>query len=48
MLSFKHDYGGESQKQYRLPRVEIKNYNATTDGRNIFGRPIKSDLKLEH
>ena len=47
-MSFKHDDGGESQKQYRLPRVEIKDYNATTDGRNIFGQPIKSDLKLQH
>ena len=35
----------KSYKQYYLPTVEIKDYNATTDGGNFFDLPINNDLK---
>ena len=40
-MSFKDDDGRESHKQYRLPTVKIKDYNAMIDGRNFFDQPIK-------
>ena len=30
---------------YYIPKVEIRDYNFTIDGRNFFGQPIKNDLK---
>ena len=46
VLSFKDDNDGrESHKQYYLPTVEIKDYNVMSDERNLFGQPIKNDLK---
>ena len=46
VLSFKDDDDGrESHKQYYLPTVEIKDYNVMSDERNLFGQPIKNDLK---
>ena len=45
-MSFKNDNDGrESHKQYYLPTVGIKDYNAMTDGRNFFDHPIKNDSK---
>ena len=45
-MSFKNDDDGqESHKQYYLPTVGIKDYNAMIDGRNFFDHPIKNDSK---
>ena len=44
-MSIKDDAGQESQRQYYLPTVEIKDYNVMIDGRDFFDQPIKSDLK---
>ena len=44
-MSLKDDDGRESQKQYYLPTMEIKDYNVMIDGRNFFDQPIKNDLK---
>ena len=40
-LSFKNENGWESNKEYDLPTVEIKDYNVIIDGRNFFDQPIK-------
>ena len=45
VLPFKNDDGWESHKEYCIPSVEIKNYNVMIDGRNLFDKPIKNDLK---
>ena len=45
VLSFENDNCQESHKQYYLPTVEIKDYNAMIDGRNFFDQPIKNALK---
>ena len=42
VLSFKD--GGESQRQYYIPTVEIKDY-VLVDGMNFFDQLIKNDLK---
>ena len=44
-LSFKDANGRESYKQYHLPTVKIKDYNAMIDGRNLFDQPIRNDLR---
>ena len=44
-MSLKDDDGRESQKQYYLPTMEIKDYNVMFDGRNFFDQPIKNDFK---
>ena len=31
--------------EYYLPKVEIKDYNVMTDGKNVFDRQVKSDMK---
>ena len=38
----------ESHKQYYFPTVEIKDYDAIINGRNIFDQKIKNDLKSYH
>ena len=45
VLSFKDNNGRESQKQYYLPTVEIKDYNAAIDGSNVFEQSIKNNFK---
>ena len=30
---------------YYLPKVEVKEYSATIDGKNIFDHPVKSSLR---
>ena len=44
-MSFEDDDDRESQKQYYLQTVEIKDGNAMIDGRNFFDHPTKNDLK---
>ena len=41
--SFKDDDALKSYKQYYV--VEIKDYNIVIDGRNVFVKPIRNDLK---
>ena len=43
-MSLTANDGRESQKQYYLPTVEMKNY-VMIDGKNFFDQPFKSDLK---
>ena len=45
VLSFENDVGQESQKQYYLPTLEIKDYKFIIDGINFFDQRIESDLK---
>ena len=43
-MSLTANDGRESQKQYYLPTVEMKNY-VMIDGKIFFDQPFKSDLK---
>ena len=43
-MSLTANDGRESQKQYYLPTVEMKN-SVMIDGKNFFDQPFKSDLK---
>ena len=45
VLSFKDNDGRESDKQYYLQAVKIKDYYVIIVGRNFFDQPIKNDLK---
>ena len=33
------------QQEYYLPRVDLKKYNVTIDGRNFYDNPIESDIE---
>ena len=33
------------QQKYYLPRIDLKKYNVTIDGRNFYDNPIESDVK---
>ena len=44
-MSVKDDDSRESNNQFYLPTVQIKDYNVKIDGRNFFDEPIKNDLK---
>ena len=46
VLSFKDHDGRESYKQRYLPTAEIKDYNATIDGRNFSDQPLKNNIKI--
>ena len=41
-LSFENENDRTSYSTYYLPKVEIKDYNVMTDGRNFFDQPIKN------
>ena len=41
VLAFENDSQGTSNKRYYLPNVEIKHYNVTVDGTNLFDQPVK-------
>ena len=43
VLAFENDRQRTSNKRYCIPNVEIKDYNAMIDGRNVFDQPIKND-----
>ena len=45
VLSFEIKDDRTSHSTYYLPKVEIKDYNVTIDGKNLFDQPINSDLK---
>ena len=42
VLSFENENDRTSHSTYYLPKVEIKDYNVTIDGRNFFDQPINS------
>ena len=42
VLSFENENDRTSHLTYYLPKVEIKDYNVMTDGRNVFDQPINS------
>ena len=42
VLSFENENDRTSHSTYYLPKVEIKDYNVMTDGKNVFGLPINS------
>ena len=41
----KTDTGWTSCKQYYLPRVELKGYNITIDGKSSFYQPMNNHLR---
>ena len=45
VLSFENEDDRKSYSNNYLPKVEIKDYNATTDGKNFFDQPINKNLK---
>ena len=45
MLSFENESDTTLHSEYFLPKVEIKDYNVETDGRNFFDQPINNDIK---
>ena len=45
VLSFENEDNRKSHSIYYLPKVEIKDYNVMTDGKNFFDQPINSDIK---
>ena len=46
-LSFENSTGRASYKRYYLPQLEIKGYNVTIDGQNLFDQPIKNNIKSD-
>ena len=45
VLPFENEDDGTSHSTYYLPKIEIKDYHVTIDGKNFFDQPINSDLK---
>ena len=45
VLSFENENDRTSHSTYYLPKVEIKDYNVMTDGKNFFDQPINSMTK---
>ena len=45
VLSFKNRTNRKVHTKHYIPKVEIKDYNAISDGRNFFDQAIKNDLK---
>ena len=45
VLSFENENDRTSHSAYYLPKVEIKDYNVMTDGKNFFDQPIDSMSK---
>ena len=45
VLSFENENDSTSNSNYYLPKVEIRDYNVTTDSKNFFDQPINSELK---
>ena len=39
-LSFRNEDGTTSHSEYYLPKVEIKDCNVMTEGKNVFDQPI--------
>ena len=45
VLSFENENERKLHSSYYLPKVEIKDYNVTIDGKNVFDQPIISITK---
>ena len=45
VLSFENKDGRKVHTGHYLPKVEIKDYNVKTDGKNFFDQPDKSDMR---
>ena len=45
VLPFETENGRTSHSEYYLSKVELKDYNAKNDGKNIFNEPINKDIK---
>ena len=45
VLSFKNNTNRTGHKWYFLIKVEIKDYNVTICGQNIFDQPVKNNLR---
>ena len=45
VLSFENEDERKSHSTYYLPKVQIKDYNVMTDGKNFFDQPINSMTK---
>ena len=43
VLAFEYDAQRTSNKRYYLPNVEIKDYKVTSDGKNFFDQPVKTN-----
>ena len=41
VLAFENDAQRTSNKRYRIPNVEIRDYNVMIDGKTFFDQPIK-------
>ena len=41
VFAFENDAQRPNSKRYCLPNIEIKDYNGTTDGKNVFDQPVK-------
>ena len=49
MFPFENENDRISHSDHYLPKVEIKDYNVKTDGKNFFDQPINNDTKtLKH
>ena len=42
-MSFENENDRTSHSTYYLPKVEIKDYNVTIDGKNFFDQLVKDD-----
>ena len=45
VLSFKNEDDRRSHSSYYLPKVDIKDYNVMTDGKNFSNQPINNDFR---
>ena len=45
VLSFENEDDRGSHSNYYLPKVEITDYDAMIDGKNVFDQPINNDIK---
>ena len=45
VLLFDNEDDRNIHTRYYLPKLEIKDYNVTIDGKNLFDQPVKSDMK---
>ena len=43
ILAFENDAQKISNKRYYIPNVEIKDYNAMVDRKNLFDQPVKTN-----
>ena len=45
VLFYENKNGRRSHSEYYLAKIEIKDYNVTIDGKNIFDQPINNDIR---